>query len=187
MRYFEVKVQSDSTFKSTYWVEADNLISDNEIRDYIAQVATIDALDSDNDNIEEIEVLDPRELSNEEIFDIIADVRVRSKLIITALNNLDNVVLGIYHYEDDYSPDQSEFFIFSATAGQDADVTAIGKTDIDMTREKVINEGWIDCISQLKRYFQVPGVIIATGIFTIQTTSKEEYDMERADREVVLV
>lgn len=187
MRYFEVKVQSDSTFRSTYYVEADNLISDGEMRDYVAKIATVDLIYSEDEEAEEIEVLDPIELTESDIIDIISDIRVRSKLLIAALNNLDNIVLGIYHLEKDYVSGKPEFFIFSAAAGQDADVTAIAKTDENVTREQAIHNGWVDCISQLKRYWQVPGVVIATGLFTIQATSEEEYEMERAERELVLV
>ena len=186
MRFFQVKVKADNGFHDIYYVEADNLISQEEMRDYVAQVATVDVICMD-DEIEELEVCDPIELTEAQVFDIIGNVRVRSKLLIAALNNLDNVVLGIYHKEPNYEPNKSEFFIFSAAAGQDADVTAIGKTDDEHSREEIIHSGWLDCVSQLKRYWQIPGVVIATGLFTIQTTSEEEYEMERAERELVLI
>ena len=187
MRFFQVEVKADNGFHDTYYVEADNLISQEEMRDYVAKVAVVDVLLSDDDETEELEVLDPKELTKEDILNIVADIRVRAKLIIAALNNLDNVVLGIYHREKDYSVDKSEFFIFSAAAGQDADVTSIGKTDAERSREQVIHDGWFDCIAQLKRYWQIPGVVIATGLFTIQTTCEEEYELERSERELVLV
>lgn len=186
MRFFQVEVKADNGFSDTYYVEADNLISQEEMRDYVVQVATVDVIYMD-DEIEEFEVCDPIELTDADMFNIIGDVRVRSKLLIAALNNLDNVVLGIYHLEKDYVSGKPEFFIFSAAAGQEADVTAIGKTDKDNSREQVILDGWFDCISQLKRYWQIPGVVIATGLFTIQTTSEGEYELERSEREVVLV
>ena len=187
MRFFQVEVKADNGFHDTYYVEADNLISQEEMRDYVAKVATIDILLLEDEEVEEFEVLDPRELTREEIVDIISDVRVRSKLAISALNDIDNIVLGIYHREKNYNPDGSEFFIFSAAAGQEADVTSIGKTDAEHSREQVIHDGWFDCIAQLKRYWQIPGVVIATGLFTIQTTCEEEYELERSERELVLV
>lgn len=186
MRYFEIGVEADNGFRDTYYIEADNLISQEEMRDYIAQIAMTDIIYREEE-VEEFDVLDPRELTESDILHVISDVHVRSKLLISALNDIDNVVLGIYHKEKNYDPNKSEFFIFSAAAGQDADVTAIGKTDDSHLREDVIREGWFDCISQLKRYWQIPGVIIATGLFTIQTTSEEEYELERAEREVVIV
>lgn len=187
LRYFEMVAQSDSNFRETYYIEADNLISQEEMRDYVAKVAVIDILMAEDDEAEEIEILDPKELTKEDVLNIIADVHVRAKLVIAALNNLDNIVLGIYHREKNYSIDKSEFFIFSAAAGQEADVTAIGKTDAEHSREQIIHDGWFDCIAQLKRYWQIPGVVIATGLFTIQTTSEEEYELERAERELVLI
>lgn len=186
MRFFQVEVKADNGFSDTYYVEADNLISQEEMRDYIAQVATVDVIYRD-DEIEEFEVCDPIELTEANIFDIIGNVRVRAKLLITALNNLDNVVLGIYHFEKDYVSGKSEYFIFSAAAGQDSDITAIGQTDEETTKEQCIQQGWNDCIYQLKKYFQVPGVIIATGVFTIQRIPKDEYEIERSERELVFV
>lgn len=186
MRIFSFKVASDSSFHDTYYVEADNLISVEEMRNYVAQVASVDAVYADEE-IEEIEVCDPIELSEEDAVAVLADVHVRSKLLIASLNNIENVVLGIYRREKDYDFNKPEFFIFSAAAGQEADVTAIGKTSEDKTREEVIYDGWFDCISQLKRYFQIPGVVIATGLFTIQTTSEEEYELERSEREIVFI
>lgn len=186
MRIFSFKVASDSSFHDTYYVEADNLISVEEMRNYVAQVASVDAVYADEE-IEEIEVCDPIELSEEDAVAVLADVHVRSKLLIASLNNIENVVLGIYRREKDYDFNKPEFFIFSAVAGQEADVTAIGKTSEDKTREEIIYDGWLDCISQLKRYFQIPGVVIATGLFTIQTTSEDEYELERSEREIVFI
>ena len=60
MRFFQVKVKADNGFHDTYYVEADNLISQEEMRDYIAQVATVDVIYRD-DEIEEFEVCDPIE------------------------------------------------------------------------------------------------------------------------------
>ena len=94
MRFLQVEVKADNGFSDIYYVEADNLISQEEMRDYIAQVATVDVIYMD-DEIEELEVYDPIELTKAEVFDIIGDVRVRSKLLIAALNNLSNIVLGI--------------------------------------------------------------------------------------------
>lgn len=186
MRTFSVKVKSDNSFHDTYYVEADNLISIEEIRNYVAQVASIDIVYLD-DEVEEFEVCDPREMDRDDALSILTDISVRAKLLISPLNNIQNTVLGIYHKEKNYNFDKPEFFIFSAAAGQEADVTAIGKTDKDNSREQVILDGWFDCISQLKRYWQIPGVVIATGLFTIQTTSEDEYELERSEREVVLV
>lgn len=186
MRFFQVEVKADNGFSDIYYVEADNLISQEEMRDYIAQVATVDVIYMD-DKIEKFEVCDPREIDKDDALSILTDISVRAKLLISSLNNIHNTVLGIYHKEKNYDFDKPEFFIFSAAAGQEADVTAIGKTDKDNSREQVILDGWFDCISQLKRYWQIPGVVIATGLFTIQTTSEDEYELERSEREVVLV
>lgn len=186
MRIFSVEVKSDSSFHDIYYVEADNLISIEEIRNYVAQVASIDTVYLDNE-VEEFEVCDPIEMDKDDALFILTDISVRAKLLISSLNNIHNTVLGIYHKEKNYDFDKPEFFIFSAAAGQEADVTAIGKTDKDNSREQVILNSWYDCISQLKRYWQIPGVVIATGLFTIQTISEEEYELERSEREVVLV
>lgn len=67
-------MQTDGAFRSTYYVEADNLISGTELRDYVAKVATVDLLYSDDDEAEELEVLDPVELEENTVLDIISDV-----------------------------------------------------------------------------------------------------------------
>lgn len=185
MRFYEVKVQSNGDFQEAYYVEADNLVSQEELREYVAQVAAIDFVYSEDDS-DEIEIYDPKELDENDMWNIISDVKVRPKLIITALNDITNVVLGIYHREKDYTPKTQEFFIFSAAAGQDADVTSIGCTSNEQSREEIVQEGWLDCIQQLKRYWQVPGVVVATGLFTISSISSEEYEVEYAERSVVL-
>lgn len=186
MRYFKIDAKSDSSFQETYYIEADNFVSQEEIRDYVAQVAAVDFIYSNSESEEEFTVKDPIEIKNDDMLMIVSDIYVRSKLLITALNNTNNIILGIYHREKEYSPQKSEYFIFSAAGGQEADVTSIGKTDSNTSLETVIYQGWIDCISQLKRYWQVSGVAIASGLFTIQNIPKMEYELERSEREIVV-
>ena len=66
-------MQTDGAFRSTYYVEADNLISGTELRDYVAKVAAVDLLYSDDDEAEELEVLDPVELEENIVFDCECD------------------------------------------------------------------------------------------------------------------
>lgn len=186
MRYFEVDVKSDDSFRETYYVEIDNLISEMELNDYVVQIAAVDMLMAEDDG-EELEIVRTEELLDVEMIAVVSDVTVRSKLVITSLNDISNVVLGIYKREKDFNLGDPEFFIFSAAAGQDSDITSIGRTEDGKTREEVIQEGWNDCIYQCKKYFQIPGVVIATGLFTIQSITEDEFDMERSERELVLV
>lgn len=186
LRYYQVKVKTDGSFRDTYYVEADSLISENEISDYVAQIAVVDVILSE-DECEALDVENIIELDREDALPIFSEYHMRPKLQISPLNNLMDTVLSIGHYEKDFSPQTQEFFIFSAAAGQDSDVTALGKTDEEHSREQVILDGYYDCLYQLKKYFQIPGVVMATGLFTIQTITEEEYELERSEREIVLV
>lgn len=186
LRYYQVKVKTDGSFRDTYYVEADSLISENEISDYVAQIAVVDAILYDDD-CEALEVASVTELDREDALPTFSDYHMRPKLQISPLNDLMGTVLSIGHYEKDFSPQTQEFFIFSAAAGQDSDVTALGKTDEENPREQVVLDGYYDCLYQLKKYFQIPGVVMATGLFTIQTITEEEYEMEEADRVISFV
>lgn len=185
MHYFSIKIKFANYRYDDYYVEANRFISKEEMKDYVAQVAVANMLPSSDEN-EEFDILDPVELSEEEVCHLISDITLRSKLIITSLSDIDNVFFSVYHEDADYPRRKTESFIFSASAGQEADVTSIGRTDADTDREKVFFDGWLDCISQLKRYFQVSGLSIAAGLFTIQTISDEAYEVELSEREVVL-
>lgn len=187
MRYFRIDVKSDCEFNKSYYAEADNFVSSEEIRDYVAQLASIDAVEADSaDELDSIEVLDPVQISEDDALELIADVSVRQKLLITNLNNINNVILGVYTKVKDFEIGDPECFMFSADAGQDADVTAIGTTRDGEVKGKVFFDSWVDCIQQLKRYWRVSGVAIASGTFVAQMISNEDYDMEINERELVV-
>lgn len=187
MRYFRVDVKSDCEFSKSYYAEADNFVSSEEIREYVAQLASIDAVDADSTGeLENIDVLDPVEISDDDALELISDVSVRQRLLITNLNNMNNVILGVYAKVDSFEIGDPECFMFSADAGQDAEVTAIGTTRDGEVKGKVFFDSWVDCIQQLKRYWRVSGVAIASGTFVAQRISNEEYDMEINERELVI-
>ena len=78
------------------------------------------------------------------------------------------------------------YFLFSAQAGQDADVNSVGKTDKDKSIQEVMEEGYADCLYQLRQYFQPAGLAMCTGVFTIQALDEEDYQYELSERELVL-
>ena len=188
MKYCTFIAKADNGSSKTYYVEADNLVSIEEMRDYIGQIAANDFVISD-DEVEDIDVLDPTEMDEDGMLAVVADVKMRPKLILASLNNISNVVLGIYSRNNDFDIGSIECFLISAIAGQDADVTAIEKSggEENTPVEVAINRGQIDCISQLKRYWQISGTKIATGLLIVQAITEEEYDMELSEREVVTV
>lgn len=184
MRLLEVKVRSDNgDWHHTYYVEPDGLVSNDEVMEYVANLATAD-FEGEDDLIAD----DPREMSEDEAYALLVDDHLRTRMLITSLNRPDNVVLGIYSIDKSFSIGDTECFLFTVgISSQEAEVSAIGKTDEKHTREQVIHEGWVDCVTQLKRYWKTPGVTIATGVLVVFALSQDEYSSEMAERKVVLV
>ena len=110
---------------------------------------------------------------------------VRPVLTITALNNICNTILTVSKvYRHDVS-EEPEFFIFSGAAGQEQDITSIGDT-LECSREDAVQAGYDEVLYQLKKYFQIPGVVMASGLFTVQSISYPEYQLELEERELIL-
>lgn len=186
MRFYKVNVDEDEdNFHEIYWVEADPLISESEMVEYVTSVATANYLAAEPKEIIGFNVT-PNQIDMDEYLVSVCDYQhVRPALIITSLNNIGNTIIAINaSYKEDVS-EEPEYFIFSGAAGQDSDVTAIGKTDKNLPREQVIQDGYNDILYQLKKYFQVSGVIMASGLFIIQSISPEEYSLEYCERELV--
>lgn len=187
MRYFRIDVKSDCEFNKSYYAEADNFVSFEEMRDYVAQLASIDAVETDSTGeLDNIEVLDPVQISDDDVMALVEDVSMRQRLLITNLNNMDNVILCVYSKVNGFEIGDPEYFTFWADAGQEADVTAVGTTRDGKDKWKVFFDSWVDCIQQLKRYWRVSGVAIASGTFVVQRISGEDYDTEIRERELVI-
>ena len=64
-------------------------------------------------------------------------------------------------------------------------MSSIGFVDSEITLNTAYENGYNDCMTQLKRYFQANGLDICTGTFIVQNITEDEYEFERASREVV--
>ena len=198
MRYFKCKVDSNISFKPTYYIAANEWFTLDEIEALVTEVANADYLQIDDDNCgldeEEnivISVLTPQLITTEEAFGAVCDADFTVELDIQHLDNRESIcTIGrIFSNRP-----QDRFYIFAANAGQDADVTSIGTID-DITSIGVVDKNialrelyekcYTDCMCQLKRYFQTGGYDVCTGTFVVQMISEDEYELERANREVV--
>lgn len=189
MRYFKCKVDSNISFKPTYYIAANEWFTLDEIEALVTEVANADYLQIDDDNCgldeEEniiISVLTPQLITGEEGFGTMFDINFVVELDIQHLDNRNSIcTIGrIFSNRP-----QDRFYIFAANAGQDADVTSIGTVDKDTTLSNLYERCYTDCMCQLKRYFQTGGYDVCTGTFVVQMISEDEYELERANREVV--
>ena len=189
MRYFKCKVDSNISFKPTYYIAANEWFTLDEIEALVTEVANADYLQVDDDNCDfdeeeniVISVLTPQLISSEEGFGTMFDTNFVVELDIQHLDNRNSIcTIGrIFSNRP-----QDRFYIFAANAGQDADVTSIGAVDKDTTLSNLYERCYTDCMCQLKRYFQTGGYDVCTGTFVVQMISEDEYELERANREVV--
>lgn len=189
MRYFKCKVDSNISFKPTYYIMANEWFTLDEIEALVTEVANADYLQIDDDNCgldeEEnivISVLTPQLITTEEAFGAVCDANFVIELDIQHLDSRESIcTIGrIFPNRP-----QDMFYIFAANAGQDADVTSIGTIDKTVAFRRLCEECHTDCMCQLKRYFQTGGYDVCTGTFVVQMISEDEYELERANREVV--
>ena len=186
MKFYKASADAaEDNFHMTYWVEADSLLSKSEISEYLAHIATTDFLDAASSEGERFEI-DIQDVDMDGYLVSVMDYQhVRPVLTITALNNICNTILTVskvYHHNISEEP---EFFIFSGAAGQEQDITSIGDT-LECSREDAVQAGYDEVLYQLKKYFQIPSVVMASGLFTVQSISYPEYQLELEERELVL-
>jgi len=85
--------------------------------------------------------------------------------------------------------DKPQCLYFAAAVGgeEDSSIDTIGLIDHDHPREQVFETAWSDLQYQCRRYYQLSGVAMATGVVAVSQMGPEEYEAERSDRELVLV
>lgn len=183
MKYCKVVAKGNDSWKETYYVAAHDLFQQSEILEYVSAVVTEDFIKDSSDEDELFE-LDPNWIDGSEYYGIVFSENFREKLSLSSLINLTDVFLSIGKIYKKLSDDR--YFLFSAQAGQDADVNSVGKTDKDKSIQEVMEEGYADCLYQLRQYFQPAGLAMCTGVFTIQALDEEDYQYELSERELVL-
>ena len=186
MRYFQCTLDSNISFKPTYYIAAGEWFTEDEMLSLIASIGQIEylGLTVEDEDIEDSDMQftigDIQQIPQEEAYGVFFDSKFIELIEIQHLDNRDSIFcLGRVFQE----MPQNRYYLFAANAGQEADVTSIGEVKESLTN--VYDEAYNDCLAQLKRYFQTSGLDICKGTFVIQAISEDEFQLERASRELV--
>lgn len=196
MRFCKIKtIVNDVPY--TFYGQFDNLISYDEIEYYISQAIDLNTDDNEEDIDIESLLMDTAgaefECEGMTLTDwlntVICDYKhTRPVLQIYVLGNLmDNMVTIYRSYKEDISQTTQYLYMSGETAGDEGCKysTACIVTP-KQQRVKVIEEGWKDLLSRIKRDGNMGGVYIKTGILTIFDVPQEDYERYKKNTELVL-
>lgn len=196
MRYCKIQaIVNDIPY--TLYGQFDNLISYDEIEYYISEAIDFNIEDDEEELDFEVMLMDDfgaefkcENMSlNDWLSTVICDYKhVRPILQIYVLGNLmDNMVTIYRSYKEDISQITQYLYMSGETAGDEGCKysTACVVTP-KQQRVEVIEEGWKDLLSRIKRDGNMGGVYIKTGILTIFDVPQEDYERYKKNTELVL-
>lgn len=196
MRYCKIQaIVNDIPY--TLYGQFDNLISYDEIEYYISEAIDFNIEDDEEELDFEVMLMDDfgaefkcENMSlNDWLSTVICDYKhVRPILQIYVLGNLmDNMVTIYRSYKEDISQTTQYLYMSGETAGDEGCKysTACVVTP-KQQRVEVIEEGWKDLLSRIKRDGNMGGVYIKTGILTIFDVPQEDYERYKKNTELVL-
>lgn len=196
MRYCKIKtIVNDVPY--TFYGQFDNLISYDEIEYYISQAIDLNTDDDEEDIDIESLLMDTAgaefECEDMTLTDwlttVVCDYKhTRPVLQIYVLGNLmDNMVTIYRSYKEDISQTTQYLYMSAETTGDEGCKysTACVVTP-KQQRVEVIEEGWKDLLSRIKRDGNMGGVYIKTGILTIFDVPQEDYERYKKNTELVL-
>lgn len=196
MRYCKIKTIVNNV-PYTFYGQFDNLISYDEIDYYISQAIGFNIEDDEVELDFEVMLMDDfgaefkcEDMSlNDWLSTVICDYKhVRPILQIYVLGNLMDNMVSIYRsYKEDISKTPQYLYMSAETTGDEGCKysTACVVTP-KQQRVKVIEEGWKDLLSRIKRDGNIGGVYIKTGIFTVFDVPQEDYERYKKNTELVL-
>lgn len=196
MRYCKIKaIVNDVPY--TFYGQFDNLISYDEIEYYISQAIDLNTDDDEEDIDIESLLMDTAGAEfecedmtlNDWLNTVVCDYKhIRPVLQIYVLGNLmDNMVTIYRSYKEDISQTTQYLYMSAETSGDEGCKysTACVVTS-KQQRVEVIEEGWKDLLSRIKRDGNMGGVYIKTGILTIFDVPQEDYERYKKNTELVL-
>ena len=196
MRYCKIKaIVNDVPY--TFYGQFDNLISYDEIEYYISQAIDLNTDDDEEDIDIESLLMDTAGAEfecedmtlNDWLATVVCDYKhIRPVLQIYVLGNLmDNMVTIYRSYKEDISQTTQYLYMSAETTGDEGCKysTACVVTQ-KQQRVEVIEEGWKDLLSRIKRDGNMGGVYIKTGILTIFDVPQEDYERYKKNTELVL-
>lgn len=196
MRYCKIKtIVNDVPY--TFYGQFDNLISYDEIEYYISQAIDLNTDDDEEDIDIESLLMDTAGTEfecedmtlNDWLTTVVCDYKhTRPVLQIYVLGNLmDNMVTIYRSYKEDISQTTQYLYMSAETTGDEGCKysTSCAVTP-NQQRVEVIEEGWKDLLSRIKRDGNMGGVYIKTGILTIFDVPQEDYERYKKNTELVL-
>ena len=193
LRYFLATVTIGRK-KLNYYVEADQLMSEPDIKDKLSHLASMDFLvetDEEDYEYEELSV----DISLEEIdhdkflFDhtLPNTKRLRTELCCSMLTDPSDVIYSFIRIFNSDLDDSPYGLLVTASCNQDADINYIGVVNQDgKSYQDIVQEGQRDCMMQLRRYFTVDGVSLRRGVLLVAVVPPDEYEEIRQERELAL-
>lgn len=188
MKYVKMTAKTEGSFKATYVVSADSLLSKSDVFAYCQQLTLRDMMNAETLDEDDMEYdLEDEPLDEDEFLSYMADYQhVRETLRVCVLGNPNDNILSVYKvYHNDMS-EIPQFYTFSAQCSQDQEIDSLGYVDGDHPREEVFEKARQDCLYQLKRYCKVDGLTIYSGLFVMAEVDQEDYEQEVDDRDLVL-
>lgn len=179
--------------KFMFYVEADQYMSEPDIKDKLTSLATMDFLveSSDEDEYEDISVdvsLDSMEESqfiDKTVFSNYG--HLRTELSCTMLTNPSDIIYSFIRYFAADISDEPYGLLVDASCDQDADVSYLGIANYDgKSYQDIVMEGQRDCLMQLRRYFSADGTSLRRGILAIAVVPPNEFEEMCQERELAV-
>lgn len=175
-----------------YYVEADALMSEPDLKDKLASLVTMDIIkECDFSDINEEDELDIEfEDIDEDVFFEETLCReygtLRQELTVSMLLDPTDIIYSFIRVSKKPMSDKYALLV-AAQCDQESDVDYIGVVGADgATYQEVVKEGQKDCLMQLKRYFSMDGVSLRRGLLAVAIIPPDEYEDMRKERELAL-
>lgn len=179
--------------KFMFYVEADQYMSEPDLKDKLTALATMDFLteSSDDDEYEDVTVdIDMEPMEESEFIEgtVFSNYgHLRTELSCTMLTNPSDIIYSFIRYFAADISDEPYGLLVDASCDQDADVSYLGIANHDgKSYQDIVMEGQKDCLMQLRRYFSVDGTTMRRGILVIAAVPPNEYDEMCQERELAL-
>ena len=179
--------------KFMFYVEADQYMSEPDLKDKLTALATMDFIteSSDDDEYEDVavdidmEAIEESKFIEETVFSNYG--HLRTELSCTMLTNPSDIIYSFIRYFAADISDEPYGLLVDASCDQDADVSYLGIANYDgKSYQDIVMEGQKDCLMQLRRYFSVDGTTMRRGILVIAAVPPNEYDEMCQERELAL-
>lgn len=179
--------------KMLYYVEADQYMSEPDLKNKLTSLATMNYIVESNEedeyedaiiNIEFDEIEEERFMA-ETVFSNYG--HLRTELSCTMLTNPSDIIFSFIRYFPQDIGDQPYGLLVDANCDQEPDVTYLGVVDgKSKSYQDVVMDGQRDCLMQLRRYFTIDGTTMRRGVLVIAVSPPDEFEEMVQERELSL-